>query len=117
MQLNHGRVIPRQWVVFPQLQIGAWQILDIALEARGVVLFDHERTEAVQCRLIAKTLAAELAHVQLLANDPHFGVTGIADVGVMSQTTAFDFGPRASSKCSSVSNMCVSRRFQDSAPP
>ena len=33
------------------------------------------------------------------------------------QTTAFASGPPASSRCSSVSNMCVSRRFQLSAPP
>ena len=32
--------IPRQWMVFPQLQIGARQVLDMATEATGIVLFD-----------------------------------------------------------------------------
>ena len=37
--------IPGRWLVFPQLQNGAWQIADIAVEAAHVVLFDYERTE------------------------------------------------------------------------
>jgi hypothetical protein len=37
--------ISRQWMFFPQLQIGARKVLDMATEAIDIVLFDHERTE------------------------------------------------------------------------
>ena len=39
--------------------------------------------EADQRRLLAEALAAELADVQLVADDAHLGVAGIADVGVV----------------------------------
>jgi hypothetical protein len=32
-------------MIFPQFQIGAWEILDVALEAAGIVLFDNIRTK------------------------------------------------------------------------
>lgn len=41
------------------------------------------RAKTDQCRLIAKPLSAELADVQLFADDAHFGVTGVAYMGIM----------------------------------
>ena len=38
-------VVPRQWMLFPQLQIGTWQVLDMTLEVTGIVLFDHKGAE------------------------------------------------------------------------
>ena len=38
-------VIPRQRMIFPQFQIGAWQVLNVALEAANIVLFDNIRTK------------------------------------------------------------------------
>src|SRR5436190_7244099 len=41
------------------------------------------RAKANQCRLTAKSLSAKLANIQLFTDDAHFGVTSVADVGIM----------------------------------
>jgi hypothetical protein len=38
-------VILCEWMVFPQLQIGPGQVLDMTQEAIAIVLFDHKRAE------------------------------------------------------------------------
>jgi hypothetical protein len=37
--------IPCEWMVLPQLQIGAWQVLDMPFEVTCIVLLDYERAE------------------------------------------------------------------------
>jgi len=73
--------------------------------------------EADQGCVLAEAFAAKLPKVEPVTRNTHVGEARVADLGVVCHTTAFASGPHASSRCTSVSNMWMSRTFQDAAPP
>ena len=73
--------------------------------------------EADQGCVLAEAFAAKLPKVELVTRNTHVGEARVADLGVCVPHDGFRIRPAASSRCTSVSNMWMSRTFQDAAPP